>query len=79
VSILHAYALWGEAVVRNALHEPAPEATSVQLAQEVERRIGTSDTAAFATWALSLPWPRFCAVVRIAVGVEREDLLGRDD
>lgn len=79
-NILHAYLLWGEAVVKTALEEPAPEPVTLELAREVELRSRSGEApVAFARWALSLPWPRFCAVARIVAGVTREDLLGPNE
>ena len=69
-----ACAIWGDAAVARALAEPAPEPVSAELAAEVKRR--ADPPGAFRAWALSLPWPRFCAVVRIVAGVEAEDLDG---
>ncbi len=72
-----ALALWGEAAVRRALGEPNPEPVAEELAGEVARKADElRDDEALASWARSLPWPRFCAVVRIVAGVTREDLLG---
>ena len=67
-----ACALWGEEAVERALAEPTPEPVTAELAAEVKRR--ADPPGAFRAWALSLPWPRFCAVVRIVSGVEAEDL-----
>lgn len=68
--------LWGEDVVRHALDEPEPEPVTRELAREVKRRASSEgDPGAFARWALTLPWPRFCTVVRIVAGIYREEYL----
>lgn len=78
MSLTTARALWGSDVVRRALAEPMPDPPSRALANEVAQRADPARVSPheFATWALALPWPRFCAVVRIVSGVTRSDLLG---
>ena len=46
---------------------------SVPLAELVAHRAAQTDDGAFARWALSLPWPTFVAVVRLAAGIARKD------
>ena len=65
--------LWGADVVRRALAEPEPEPVTDELAAEVQRR--ADPPGAFRAWALALPWPRFCAVVRIVSGAVRREAL----
>lgn len=75
-----AEALWGPDVVARALAEPEPERVTAELAREVEAQARELTDGAFARWALTLPWPRFCAVVRLTAGVTRRDLLsGREE
>ena len=69
----HANALWGRAVVARALAHRDPAPMSVALAELVARRAAQTDDGAFARWALSLPWPVFSAVVRLAAGRSRKD------
>lgn len=72
-----AEALWGADVVRRALDEASPEPASAPLARLVEAKADElRDDVALAQWALALPWPRFCAVVRIVTGETRKELLG---
>lgn len=66
-------AIWGGEVVELALNEPAPESVTPELAGEVKRR--ADPPGAFRAWALTLPWPRFCAVVRLVAGETRKELL----
>lgn len=70
----HANALWGRAVVARALAHRDHAPMSADLAQLVARRASQTDDGAFARWALSLPWPVFAAVVRLAAGRTRKDL-----
>lgn len=67
-------ALWGPDAVAHALREPDPEPVTDALLDEIDehRHMPPGD---FARWALSLPWPRFCALVRVVSGAERERLL----
>ena len=71
-----AVALWGAAVVDRALmvdvHE-VPEDPELGGIVDAARR-ATSD-AAFARWGLSLPWPRFVALVRLVAGETRRRAL----
>jgi len=68
-----AVALWGAAVVDHALmvdvHEDPEDPELVRLVA-LRARTATSD-AAFARWGLSLPWPRFVALVRLVAGETR--------
>lgn len=70
-------ALWGPEAVDRALREPHPERATRELADEIARR--ADPPGAFRAWALAQPWRRFCAIVRIVAGVERERLLQEDD
>jgi anti-sigma factor RsiW len=70
--------LWGADAVERALAEPAPEPISRELIRECRARTQLPP-GAFRAWTLTLPWPRFCAVVRIVSGVAREEMLDDDD
>lgn len=61
-----AVALWGAEAVGAALGELHPDTPTAELASEIQRR--ADPPGAFRAWALSLPWPRFCAVVRVVAG-----------
>ena len=69
--------LWGAEAVDRALSEPRPDEVTLQLADEIARR--ADPPGAFRAWALAQSWPRFCAIVRVVSGVERERLLGQED
>lgn len=64
-------ALFGEGAVARALAEKNTERITRELASEVERR--ADPPGALRAWALSLPWPRFCAVVHIISGEVRRE------
>lgn len=66
--------LWGHAPVAAAL-EGRPDPPTADLIADVRNRAGEMTDAEFSAWALSLPWPRFCAVVRLVAGVTRAELL----
>ncbi len=72
-----AVALWGADVVEKALAERSPDPATPELAREVHAH--ATDPHALARWALTLPWHRFCAVVRMAAGETRHDLTRDDD
>ena len=66
--------LWGGEPVAAALAtRPAP--TTAELVDDVKTRAGELTDSEFSAWALALPWPRFCAVVRLVAGVARAELL----
>ncbi len=65
-------ALWGPEAVALALEEPYPDPVTLELAREVSAR--ADPPGAFRAWALTLPWPRFCAVVRLVAGVTGKEL-----
>ena len=71
-----AVALWGAAVVDHALmvdvHEVPEDHELVGIVDAA--RSATSD-AAFARWGLSLPWPRFVALVRLVAGETRRSAM----
>ena len=67
-------ALWGAAAVDLALGEPEPAAVTVDLVVDLAAR-ARAGPAALARWALSLPWPVFCTVVRVASGDTAVDLV----
>lgn len=69
--------LWGAGAVAAALEEPEHELVSAELVSEVHRR--ADPPGAFRAWSLTLPWPRFCAVVRLVSGATRQSLLGGED
>jgi hypothetical protein len=61
--------------VRRALDDGRAEHPNELLAFLVEAKATElRDDPALAQWALTLPWPRFCAVVRIVTGKTREEL-----
>ena len=68
-----AEAIFGADAVRAALDEENPEPVTSNLAAEVHRR--ANPPGALRAWALSQPWSRFCAVVRIISGVAKKELL----
>lgn len=63
-----AEALWGQEVVLHALREPESEPLTKCLVREVAEQARVLNDSSFAHWGLSLPWPRFCAVVRLLTG-----------
>ena len=66
-----ANALWGRRAVSEALAEPWPLAPTEALCLEISRR--ADPPGAFRAWSLTLPWPAFCAVVRLVTGARRTD------
>lgn len=72
-----AEAIWGEEAVREALGAPSPSPVTAELLRQIKRR--RDPPGAFRAWALSLPWPDFCAVVRVVAGVTADDLLQEED
>lgn len=73
MSIEDAEALFGGDAVRRALASGEVDPVDAELTHEVERR--AVSPGAFRAWALAQPWPRFCAIVRIASGVAARELL----
>lgn len=79
--------LWGAEAVEHALRHADSEPITDELAEEIGRRAKVLPPGAFRAWALTQPWPRFCAIVRIVSGEAlREELeemarkeLGEDD
>ena len=71
-----AVALWGAAVVALALKADPEDPEDPELVRlvAVRARSATSD-AAFARWGLSLPWPRFVALVRLVAGETRRSAM----
>jgi len=72
VSRADADLLWGAEVVRLAL-EAQPEALSASSARGIARRVRELDGRAFVRWSLAQPWPRFCAVIRLALRMPLPD------
>jgi len=70
--------LWGSDAVEHALRYEQPERITRKLTQEVGRRSETLPPGAFRAWALTQPWPRFCAIVWIVSGALRERLAKGD-
>lgn len=67
--------LWGADVVSAALAD-AGETMTPTLAREIgDAARAALDDRTFALWALSLPWPRFVAVVRLTAGATRRNLM----
>jgi hypothetical protein len=71
-----AVALWGAVVVALALKADPEDPEDPELVRLVaaRSRSATSD-AAFARWGLSLPWPRFVALVHLVAGKTRRRAL----
>lgn len=69
--------LWGDEVVALALEEPEPDPVTAELVQEAQTYLGSP--GALRSWALALPWPRFCAVVRIVSGTTLSEALDGDE
>ena len=65
--------LGGADAVGSALSSRASPA-SPELLTDIRRAAQLEDVE-FARWALTLPWPSFCAVVRVVAGVTRAELL----
>jgi anti-sigma factor RsiW len=76
MSMATASAIWGADVVRLALDDIDHGPITAELATEVKRR--ADPPGAFRSWALALPWPTFCAVVRIVSGAVRAEVEGAD-
>ncbi len=72
-----ATALWGRDTVTRALAYAQPDPVTPELVDDVKVHADELTDAEFSTWALALPWPRFCTVVRLAAGVTRAELLSR--
>ena len=72
MSLATAHALWGRRAVAEALAEPWPVAPDEALCREVAWH--ADPPGALRAWALTLPWPAFCAVVRLITGATRTDL-----
>jgi len=66
----NAESLWGAEAVALAL---AASITTLDpdLLVKVELAESKYDDAGFAAWATRLPWPQFCAVVRLVAGETR--------
>ncbi len=60
--------LWGHDAVEHALAFDKPDPLTDDLAEEVGRRARALPPGAFRAWALTQPWPRFCAIVRLVSG-----------
>jgi len=76
VSPADAVALWGAEAVAAAL-AARPDPLTDDLLAEVRERAAEMTDSEFREWALTRPWPRFCAVVRLVAGVTRADLLAK--
>ncbi len=72
MSLQTARDLWGPEVVKLALAEAEPASVTSELAAEIHRR--ANPPGAFRAWALALPWPMFCAVVRVVGGTIRREV-----
>lgn len=77
MTLATAHALWGREAVSRALAEPGHDPATAELAREVKAR--ADPPGAFRAWALAQPWPKFCAIVRIVAGIEREKVEGSTD
>lgn len=69
-----AVALWGAAVVDRALRD-VHEVPEDYLSGIIDAARNAPSDAAFARWALTLPWPRFVALVRLVAGETRRGAL----
>lgn len=58
--------IWGAEAVNLALAEPAPAPIDEALLSAIEKH--SDPPGAFRAWALSQPWPRFCAIVHVVSG-----------
>ena len=77
-----AYEFWGAEAVERALREEQHDPVTRELAQEISRQAKALSPGAFRAWALAQTWPKFCAIIRIVSGHEREEFerrLGEDD
>lgn len=68
-------AFWGADAVDHALRFDEHDPISDDLLDEVGRRAKSLPPGAFRAWALTQPWPRFCAIVRIVSGDALHDEL----
>ncbi len=59
--------LWGAEAVELARAAPLT-AVDHEFVVSIERAAAKYDDAGFAAWATRLPWPQFCAVVRLVTG-----------
>jgi hypothetical protein len=71
--------LWGREAVERALAEPDPEPLTDELLDDFKKRATSLSPGAFRSWALALPWKRFCLLVRVVSGTLREELLADDE
>ena len=69
---------WGKDAVAHALAFDTPDRITRELTADVEQRSASLPPGAFAAWALTQPWPRFCAIVWIVSGALRERLADGD-
>lgn len=67
--------LWGDDAVKAALAEPPSVSLSSSERADLVRRAHELGPGGLRSWALRLPWPAFCAVVRLVSGRESEMLL----
>jgi len=72
MSLQAAYDLWGSEVVKLAIAAQEHAPVTSELAAEIHRR--ADPPGAFRAWALALPWPQFCAVVRVVSGAIRREV-----
>lgn len=75
MTLATAEALWGHDLVARALFEHHPEAVTTVMLAAIDRH---DSVDALASWALTLPWPVFCAVVRVISGHIRQDVEEHD-
>jgi len=66
--------IWGVEAVDLALEEFHPAPPSRGLMRRI-RQWNARGPGPFRTWALRLPWPAFCAVVRVVTGDTKKDFL----
>lgn len=65
--------IWGAEVVDLALNEANPDDVTKELVDEILARV--DPPGAFRAWALTQPWPRFCAIVRVVSGTLIDEVM----
>lgn len=66
VTLEVAESIWGPEAVARAIAEPAPAVVDAALVRDI--RAKADPPGLLRSWALALPWPRFCAVVLVVSG-----------
>jgi len=68
--------LFGHTVVDRAVAEAQRDDMTLELVRGARDRV--DNPSALRSWALTLPWQQFCAVVAIVAGSARREILGHD-